>query len=240
MINRANFILKVLELVKTFGDEYIPLPNTTLNEKYGVGRPSLVGNGYPFVRYFSIGALSSYVNGGIMDRGAFNPIKVASVRNQIPLAIKPVGSEFDSSNYFIKKHMVINGVRYHAWYVKRISDFSKVQVIEKSGSTGNVINTNDSIILNPETMSSDINLTTIEVTKKVLISLTINDISNLIEVISLLNIKSNIISEIGLCSGIEYDEELHCCQTVAFSMIDQIINNKTEPITFTINIGNFI
>jgi len=238
--NTPNYIMKRLELCMLTGEPYVPQSNTTLNHKYGVGNSYLPNMGYPKLGYYSLGILPPMEMSGMIVNLDIHKEKVASVYAQIPLAIKDTEAVFDDSNYFIKKMIVKNGKKYFAYYAKRITSSSPTQVLEKDDTGFNTMNTNSTDIVNPSAESYA--SVSIWVSKKIIISLDENDIKNLLEVFDILGseLPNNIIGEIGLVTGIEYDSELHSCQTVAFASVSEVIEAGGFINTFNIDLGNMI
>lgn len=197
--------------------------STTLNEKFNIEAGTALDPGViPKVRYYCIGNSGHRVITGADGIPYTSPINHRAsdfaLFNHLPFVLRELSDDLTLTQraaYGLRKLEVINGVNYIAYYLKRI-DVSSVStemyhttVVDGISSTVPFIPGNDN--LNPEhpalpnegVISTDGNYLTASAI--VPINFTEFDVTELMNVASILydNEERAIISEIGLCSGVD-------------------------------------
>lgn len=202
---------------------YTVVPNTTLNEKFGIQANQVPEPGkLPSLAYFCIG------NGGHRSvTGADGvpytmPIKHrasdAALFNHLPFVLREVNDDLppeQRQKYALRREEQHGGRRYYAYYLKRldlsgvVNEMKHTTVID--GVSQTLPFTPTSANLNPtppEISPTGINPTEgdyLTTTAVVEIRFTANDVAELVRVAEILygNELMAVISEIGLCSGLD-------------------------------------
>ena len=212
-----------LHLAMLFGAKYICLPHTTLNEKFGIGNDAAVQvakSVYPTIRYLTIGTGGTP---GINESKGFvlsehSPLD-AALFNHVPFAMFPEGEDMpveEQSKYRFKiKEKLSDGTSYTCYYLKVLDGIgdvydNKFQTIRNVGSEAfiSTFNTNRNM-LSPIPRKKLIKYDTIQdtffITKlcKIKVTFTETEIEWLKNVYKYKGLKSNVLSEMGVCSGIE-------------------------------------
>ena len=249
-----------LQLAQLYGENYTCLPNTTLNEKFGILPGINVPEGkYPILKYITIG------NGGnlqIPDSENFiynehSPMD-AGLFNHIPFVIKTREddlSEADRMKYRFRIEKTINGKLYVCYYLKVIPSnlydqkFFKVTTINGENYL-KTFKLNDPIFLSPKPRDRRLSYNDLDktefVTKLVRFKLEFSseEVKELENVYKILGHEKKIMTEIGLCTGIEYninDTVEASCVQIAFHIgvnLDLTNSFRTEAsITKYIELG---
>ena len=219
-----------LHLAMLFGAKYSTLPHTTLNEKWSISNeldPTKIGrlSEYPTIRYLCIGTGG---NPGINSSNGFilsehSPID-AALFNQVPFAMYEDGTDMNpdrQSNYRFKKKVTLStGKAYTCYYLRMIEDINSVydnkfQTIKNVGSETFISAFNTDInMLNPVPRNKMIKYDKITetdfITKlcKIKVTFQKEELDDLANVLKILNKGSNVLTEMGLCTGIEtYNKE---------------------------------
>lgn len=249
-----------LQLAQLYGENYTCLPNTTLNEKFNILPGINVPKGkYPILKYITIG------NGGnlqIPDSENFiynehSPLD-AALFNHIPFVMKTLEedlSEADRLKYRFRIEKTVNDKLYACYYLKIIPSNLYDQKFYKITTTNGdnylkIFKLNDPIFLNPQPRERKLNIEHLDktefVTKLVRFKLEFSsqEVKELENVYKILGHEKQIMTEIGLCTGIEHDNngsmEASCVQ-VAFHIginLDLTNSFRTEAaITKYIELG---
>lgn len=208
-----------LELTRLAGKQYNVIDNTSLNEKFNVLTEEAVPeNVYPTLKYFAIGVGEVDIiesNTGY-SYSKHSPVDAALFKH-IPFVMKPLDEDLlpsEQERYRFRKIETHNGINYACYYLRAIEtfelkdDFYKVSTSE--GLSGlSIFDTNTDILLNPipkDRSRHVLDPDTAEYILKVMkieFSLTNTEITDLREVLTLLQYTENNITEIGLCTGID-------------------------------------
>lgn len=190
---------------------------TTLNEKFGVNALEPVRDGiYPELSFITIGM------GGHKDDGSGNISEVyhspkhASLYDHIPFIMRPIENDLadaEVANYRLRVVEVVNGTTYASYYAKRLPNITSPNLynvkITRSGITATIF-IPDQLDLFPNPILTPPDFTQVHedyivATDGVSLVLTPAEVS---EIINAIAIKKGagvqpIISEIGICSGID-------------------------------------
>ena len=249
-----------LQLAQLYGEPYTCLANTTLNEKFGILPDTNVPAGtYPTLKYITIG------NGGnlqIPDSENFiynehSPLD-AGLFNHIPFVIKTPEddlTEADRLQYRFRIEQTINNQLYVCYYLKVIPSNLYDQKFYKVTTTNGenylkVFKVNDPIFLNPVPRDRKLSYKDLDktefVTKLVRFKLEFSsqEVKELENVYKILGNDKKLMTEIGLCTGIEHSNggttEASCVQ-IAFHIgvnLDLTDSFRTEStITKYIELG---
>lgn len=205
------------------GLPYSHVANTTLNEKFGVLAGVTPPDGVtPTCRYFCIG------NGGhkpATGTGGIGLIEAqqhlatdAALYNHLPFILRATNNDIAPSvqaKYALRTQISIGGVSYYAYYLKRL-DLSNTLVTESiltifngETTTASFIPTEENLEPTPPTINpTGVNLITSQyanVAAALPISFTEEECTELLNAATILYGDSAyaIISEIGLCSGVD-------------------------------------
>lgn len=197
------------------------LPNTTLNELFniqaGVYPPS---NQYPTLGYYSIGygghknstgadgtPLNDPVQHEATDTGEYKPMPFVLRQDSNDL------SAADQAKYALRRVEIWNGLRYYAYYLKRLSKVGIVPLIEQVTVDGDTtvtapwIPTSANLNPVPPLLSTDgvnvVNGSYLSVTARMDLSLTADEVAEIVAAALVIHNDDRyaVISEIGLCSG---------------------------------------
>lgn len=222
-IVRRSIYGSSLQTKKLMGLPFEMVPNTTLNEKFGIMSgiaPS--ENQMPDVRYFAIG------NGGHRQRVGSNSIPYttpiehrashASLYNHIPFVLREINDDLSPerrAQYGLRIIEEHNGTQYFAYYLKRL-DLSEVDetlhitTIQDGVSTRLPFEPTSSELnpTPPEVPSEGViptNGNTLETAAMVNVDFTAEDVAELVNVAEVLYDNPNlaIVSEVALCSGVD-------------------------------------
>lgn len=208
-----------LALAQLFGENYTCLPNTTLNEKFGILPGENVPEGkYPTLQYIAIGigGTGSIVSADNYVYSEHSPIDGALFKH-IPFIMKKLDEDLDEvsrMNYRFRKEETHNGETYACYYLKKIpanmydQKFFKVTNINGQSYLKNY-KLNDPKILNPVPRDRNISYDTVDqtefVTKLSRFKLELNstEMKELDKVYKILGYEHRKLTEIGLCTGID-------------------------------------
>jgi len=204
------------------GLPYTLEPDSTLNEKFDIEKDATLNGTVPWVKYFCIGDNGHRVITGADGIPYTSPINHrasdAALFHHLPFLLRERDSDLTIDQreaYALRKEITVNGIVYIAYYLKRI-DVSRVALALQHTSVvdGNATITPftyDNTNLNPShpelpntgVITTDGNYLTSSAIISVL--LTENDVSELVNVATILyeNEQRALISEIGLCSGVD-------------------------------------
>ena len=243
-----------LQLHQLLGKQYAALPNTTLNEKFGIlaGEPCPLGV-YPTLKYFCIGIGG---NLSVEHEDKFNysehsPIDAALFQH-IPFVIREVTNDLtpdERLNYRFRCIENIFGSEYVCYYLKLLPGNNIKEYFHtiKTVSTGDEVgiptlliqDTSKPEILNPVPKIRSVRFNAAEqlyATKIASIdySFTEAEIKDIKKAIEIKKLDGKAITEVGLCSGIDmpysnYTESI--CTQIVFHF------GITLPLMMDIEIG---
>lgn len=236
-----------LQTTQLTGRPFALVPSTTLNEKLGIQSGIIPAAGtMPFLNYFVIGNGGHKFTVGANGIGKPEPVQHratdAALYSQIPFVLREPANDLTQAQmaaYRLRVPLVINGVNYIAYYGK-VFDYTGVAAamqlttVNPDGSTTVTPFVPDSTNLNPtppDLSSTGVNVVTgqyVTSSSKLPLNLTANDQQELLNVANIMfgDPELAIISEIGLCSGVD--------KTVAGGGSGQPTFNYTEAIAVQI------
>jgi len=223
IINASNTIYNIiLQSAMLAGKEYVPLPNTTLNEKFNI-YPDYSPDPYkyPTLDVITVGIgdpVSPDLNVLNFKKSVHNPIDGALYKHA-PLLVKPVDNPLTNdeiSRYRLRTIVTIDDVSYYCFYGMKITDIiyeNNINIMKLSDiTTGRVTydTFTDTTILNPQPSSIlDIRELTDQAVinvMKVVVDMDPSIVSNMTNAIKLLyGIDDYTINELGICSGIDVE-----------------------------------
>jgi hypothetical protein len=215
----------LLQTTSLLGLPFTIKTNTTLNEKFGVQAGIL-----PDVSAISRMVYMAVGNGGhkfsVGGNGIPRPDPLqhkstdAALFQHLPFVMREPNNDLqpaERAKYAMRREEVHNGVRYFAYYLKRISLVGVTAAMEyKNAANGEVTTTpftpnSSNLNPTPQTLNSNgVAVTTgdyVTATAKITISLTKAEVEELLEVARILYADPGyaIISEIALVSGVDKD-----------------------------------
>ena len=197
------------------------VPNTTLNEKFGV-QSGVSSTVTPTLGYYGIGigghTMTAGTNGIYLPTPVEHEATDAALFKHLPFVLcLPTNdlSQAQQANFAMRTTVTVAGVTYIAYYLKKL-DYSTTQIqmqLKSIDSSGNVTTTPfvpSTSNLNPTPVAlstSGVNVTTgnyVTSTAKVTITISTDDITNLLNVANILygNESYALISEMCLVSGV--------------------------------------
>jgi len=225
IINSQRTIYGIdLQMDMLLNRKYTPLQNTTLNEKFSIATDKIIPEGiYPKLNYLVIG-IGGHENMDDSDY-KFSKHKAidAALFKHVPFVMRTLDNDLyvsERKKYRLRKIENYNGITYACYYMKIIPN-----VIIKNGlfeiikndagiNTLKYFNTNRSDLLNPlEPVTRKIDnyldtdkSTYIAKTTKIEFSLYLNEINDVRQAMEIIYGEVVNISEIGICSGLDYDD----------------------------------
>lgn len=222
--NVQTVMSSLLHSYQILGKEYPILPNTTLNQKLNILNDQVPSPGeYPTLGYIVLG------NGGLSVQTGADGIPIVKsyvhkptdtgLFNNFPFIMRPVSSDLidsDRAKYRLRRMETHNGINYFVYYGKIIDVITpstnlEIRTVQSNGSVSSTsfIPSAGDLTPTPTLLSPDSPVTT--VASYVAASTKIDFIINSTDVNELLNCASviygseeyAIISEIGICSGVE-------------------------------------
>lgn len=212
-----------LQTALLFGLPYRPVPNSTLNEKFGVfANMDLPQGVIPHVRYFCIGNRGHRVISGADGIPYTSPVNHrasdAALFNHLPFILREVDNDLSierRTQYGLRRREQINGVDYIAYYLKRLNvaavamEMQHTTVVDGNSTTRTFVPNNDNLnpshpnLPNTGVITTDGNSLTTSAIVPIIISE--QDVAELVNVARILydNEQLAVISEIGLCSGVD-------------------------------------
>ena len=209
-----------LALCQLTGKDYKYLPNTTLNEKFGLTSiANTTSERYPTLKYFTIGiggnGLFSKIESGY-TYNTHNPVD-AGLFTHIPFIMRDIDNDLsveERSRYRMRVVETFNGKTYASYYLMMISSINTKDYfyhVKKINGTNvlNVFDTNVDSILSPspvdksEYIGIDKQAEYVAKIAKVEFALYNQDVRELNEVLKIRDIEDTKIKEIGICTGID-------------------------------------
>lgn len=212
-----------LQTTLLLGTKFELVPNTTLNEKFGVQPTATLPVGViPKVNYFCVGNGGHRMTSGTDGIPYTTPINHrasdAALFNHIPFLIRELDDDISIAkreNYALRKIIDVEGIQYIAYYLKRMDTESVKIVLQHTNTTdGNTITTayvpnNDNLNPTQPNLPNDGVITTDGnyLSSSAIITVIFDelDVAELVNVARVLYNNENraLISEIGLCSGLD-------------------------------------
>lgn len=218
-----------LHLHQMLEKAYEPIENTTLNEKFGILTTTPLPTGvYPTLKYYAIGVGGESTLDGNNDfnYSEHSPIDAALFKH-IPFVMRnAITNDLtaeEKANYRMRTLEYHNGIQYACYYLKVITDFdlksyfysirTLSEGISVSSPSLSILDTNKSELLNPTPKSRKVSFDTSNtidyITKlaKLNFSLLDDDIKELKDVLTILDLTNRKLTEIGICTGIDVDNK---------------------------------
>lgn len=216
-----------LDMHRSFGKQYKPMLNTTLNEKFGVltNLEPKDKKAYPTLNCYCIGCGGSV----IIDENpnyTFNehsPVDGALFKH-VPFIVRELANDLDDNqrqDYRMRVIETIGNKEYACYYLKTLTGAEIKQLfysirtvtdgVSVSAPTLSPLDTNISTILNPVPGNRNVtykNMDSVEyvtLLNKQPITLTVEDLKEIQNAMTIKGITNDHITEIGICSSIEYD-----------------------------------
>lgn len=212
-----------LQTCKMLNKPFSVLPNSTLNQKYGIFQDELpFQNEYPALQYIAIG--NKGVNYEVTSDNfvLVSPVphsaRHASLYNNIPFILKQLNDDLapaDRAKYRLRVPVTINQVNYVAYYLKKLDMTNVIPAVElRNVQSTNVTVTNftpDQSDLSPTPINiSNVNINTADgdylaSSAKLNFILSQDDVSNIIDACTILygDPRYAFISEIALITGVD-------------------------------------
>ncbi len=212
-----------LQTAMKLGIPYNVLPNTTLNEKFGIQSGVMPSAGvYPRMTYIAIGNLGHYTvtaaDGSDESEPARHQAEDAAAFNHIPFVLREVGDDLTPAmraRYGLRRNETHNGRNYFAYYLRRF-DLGGVQVQYLNVEIINGVPVTTPFVpsannLNPERPSIPNTGTVLGGDSCTIASAIVNfklDAQDIEEIVNAHRIRtgstrSPVISEIAICSGVD-------------------------------------
>lgn len=247
------------------GKPYRILPNTSLNEKFSVlANEPMPENDYPTLQYFCIGIGGNQIvdDNNNLVYSEHSPLDGALFKH-IPFALKPISADLnpeERANYRLRVVENIEGTEYAAYYLKKITGSNIPDYFRsiKTISTGHDVSTpktaevysTDYDILNPKPSLRKFNIDNLDQLEYLAniytleLQLSIQDFINIGEVIKIKKLDGAILTELGLCTGLEkkmssYTEAIGVQIAFHFAIDIEIVKYIKEQKSFskTIELG---
>mgnify|MGYP000844035364 FL=1 len=247
-----------LRLKRDIGYPYVIKPGTTLNDILDINKDGYTTTIYPTIQYFCIGVggkrLVNNTNYTISQHSA----KDVQPFDMIPFVLRRAEDDLGTKlrkEYSFRKEIVVDGVNYIGYYLKRIpkiisrDEFFKISIDENKRNSLSILNTNDMDIIYPKPIDKEdlINhkekATLIVKTNKFLFSLTKEELLELENVMNILG-KGSSLTEIALCTsinGIDTLAEPSKVQCAYFTTTDIDINlriSEKYPVKLFLEVGS--
>ena len=243
------------DTAKMLGKDYIPLPNTTLNEKYSVGDPYMIGN--PVMNVLTIGLkpVDFYADNNFNLLDLKHSATDGSVYEPIPFSMREVGDELSSvfaSKYRLRTIKNIGGKEYVCYYGYSLSTFksdtklyrlirddvNKYGLFELDIRDINVLNPNIQTTTPYTQFKTNDYVTAIDEIEIKLASQDLLEIKNVIDI--MFPGREYVIGEFGIVSSIDDGKEVHSAQTTFLCTSNVLIDNilaTSKPYLATITLG---
>ena len=256
--DNITIYLQDLRLKRDIGHPYLIRAGTTLNDILDINKDGYLTNIYPTIKYFAIGVGGKKFLNETDFTISSHSAKDVQPFDMIPFILREVNNDVDAKireDYSFRKEIVINGVTYVAYYLKRIpeiisrNEFFKINMDENKRNNLAICNTNDTSILYPkpidksELMNHPEKSTLIVKTNKFLFSLNDDEMKELKNVMTILG-KDSMLTEIALCMGIPGEDvisEPFKVQCSYFTTCDIDINIRIQenyPVKLYLEVGS--
>ena len=209
-----------LSLAKDIGADYVILQNTSLNQKFNIAIDKTVPVGiYPTTKYYAIGNGGLNAMAGISgyDYSKHSPLD-AALFNHIPFIMRILTNDIpatEQANYRFRTIEIHNNVQYACYYLKAIPNIDYRNMLYRISVNNGMpqltpFNNNVTTLLNPipvDKTNTVVNVNDAEyITKiaKLEFTFTVDELSELTNVFNILGTSNKVLTEIGICSGIDY------------------------------------
>lgn len=233
--------------------------NTTLNEYLDIDRTLLTEDfDYPILNYYAIGTGGEPIIDNINYRYNDHSATDIVLRNMIPFVLRPSNNDLTSlekEQYRFRKSVIINEEVYFAYYLKKIEvinsrdEFFKITTDEAGVPVLSIFNTKDEKLLSPTALEKkaliENNKTTQIITKTIqfLFNLSISELEDIQNVLTLLKLDNTHITEIAICSSIDketYSEprkvQIAYFAEAAINIATKILSEK--PLNMYLEVGS--
>lgn len=263
-------IAAYLQTIKYLGLKYNMIDHTTLNEKFAIQNGVKPATGVvPNVRYMVIGNKGHYTvvaaDGSDETVNRVHRTNHNALYNQIPFVLREITNDLDSvtrQKYRLRRGETYNNVQYFAYYA-RVFDVStvvpmllQIEVINGTPTVTPYTPTVDDLNPIPPTISNNGTVVgsnkTISASAIVEIKLSKDEIAEITNAhrIRTGSTRSPVISEIGLCSGVDvkaqgpsgsgptflYDEVI-ACQVNVHIATNHPVGYNSNGLTLTFDVG---
>lgn len=248
------------------GIPYVMQANTTLNEKFGILAGVAPAEGItPVAKYYCIGnaghQLASGTGGIPLIESVQHTAEDAALYNHLPFILRATNNDISSSvqaSYALRKQIVVNGLNYFAYYLKRIDTSAAVtNVTLQTNNGGTITSTNfvpTSANLSPtppvvNSVGTNLLLAQyLNCSATLPISLTQQECTELLNAALILygDVRYAIISEMAICSGVDriitlgngssFNEAI-AVQVASFISSMHVIQFTSTGINGTFNLG---
>lgn len=260
-----------LQTIKYLGLPFKMLPNTTLNQKFGIQNGVLPSAGQmPNAQYLVIGNGGHYMIKGPDGTDEFenrlHRADDAALYNHIPFAMREVTDDLPAERRRILRLRRIepfNGKQYITYYARKMDvtgvtpKLLQIEIINGEPVVTNYTPTAD--VLNPEPPVISNNGTVIGSNKSISSSAIVTTRLTSEEILEITNAyrirtgstRSPIISEIGICSGVDKEvqgdsgsagtftyTEVIACQVNIFIATNHAVGYNSDGLTLTFDIGS--
>lgn len=243
------------------------IPHTTLNEKYAIeANVTPAAGDIPNVRYLVIGNMGHYTvrgpDGADEVANRIHRANDAALYNGIPFVMRETGSDIPADRrdmYCLRTIETVNGKNYIVYYGRRINvtgvqpQLLELEVINGVVTAKPYVPTVDDLNPKPPVISNSGTVIgsnkTVSASAIVKISLSAEEIRDITDAhrIRTGSIRSPIISEMGLCSGVDrrvtapgqgfqYNEVI-ACQVNVFISTNHPIGYNSSGLDLTFDIG---
>lgn len=211
-----------IQLASLLGQEYQPLPNTTLNEKFLINPDKPIPSGvYPTINYFTIGVGgSSTIDNSGYSYSEHTAVD-AALYEHVPFVLRTLDNDLtdtERSRYRFRKVITVSDIDYVAYYLKVIPCIISPNSLYEVSRNNNIhklsiLDTNTNTFLNPVPIDKELALTKYDEvgylakSAKLEFSLPIDELIELRNVFKILYKSEKILTEIGVCSGMDDDNE---------------------------------
>ncbi len=212
-----------LQTCQLLGIPYTVNEFTTLNEKFNIQNNIAIGtNIYPRVKYFCIGngghQMTVGADGIALAKNYQHRSTDASLFKHLPFVLRPYDNDIaaaERARYALRKEVTYDGVRHVAYYLRRIDMSAVTSQLDYRTILNGVVKSTPytpvSECLNPipiELANTGVNTVNSDyITSSALIDISFSD-NDIVELLNAANViygdeNYAIISEIGLCSGVD-------------------------------------
>lgn len=259
-----------LQTVLTWGLPFQLIPNSTLNQHYKINdKVVLEGTQRPSIRYYCIGNGAHRANTDnaelhFPDLIPHRP-RDAGLFNHVPFVLRRLNDDLPNerrAQYGLRKKMQYNGVDYWAYYLKRLSIADTTPQVYLDTNTNGVVTTKpftpdvkDLTPTRPGLPATGVVVASdqyLRVSAQVTINFTEFDVTEYMNVCKIIYgvAKVAIISEIGICSGLDRDttvdsgvgasiqmNEAVGVQIAAFISTHKYLRTTRDGFTQTLEVG---
>lgn len=259
-----------LQTTKYLGLPFRLIQNTTLNEKFGIQAGIAPATGeIPNARYLVIGNMGHYTvkasDGSDETVPRIHRSNDAALYNHIPFVMREVGNDLTSvqrANYCLRRIETWNNKNYICYYGRRMSvagvQPSLLEIEIRDGIPYTTPYVPTAADLNPVPPAIENSGTIIGSNKTISASAIIRVVLSAEEIIEITNahrirtgsMRSPVISEIGICSGVDREvsgsngtggqfnySEVLACQVNVFISTNHPVGYNSNGLTLTFDIG---